>query len=114
LVPDVANQPSLKVDVASCVQLFDSSIMVVVMSTNEIEQLRRSHAMAPLAASAVDQLLATAAGLAAQRDAIAAVLAELPTAFGDVRNALNEMARIIAGHADRQADGGSDSSSPLG
>ena len=53
-------------------------------------------------------------GWPAQRDAIAAVLAELPTAFGDVRNALNEMARIIAGHADRQAAGGSDSSSPLG
>jgi hypothetical protein len=66
-----------------------------MLSTHEIESMRRSHAMAPLAPGHVCELIETCAVLAKERAEIAAVLAELPTSFRAVREALNTLQRLV-------------------
>lgn len=67
-----------------------------MLKVHEIEGLRRSNAMAPLAQSHVAELLDSCAAMAREREAIQSVLTELSAPFGDVRRALNELQRIIA------------------
>ena len=66
-----------------------------MLSGHEIEGLRRSHAMAPLSASHVSELLETCAELSRRQAAIAAVLADLPDSFGAVRAALNRLHELL-------------------
>lgn len=65
------------------------------MSSHEVESLRRSNAMAPLSQSHVAELLESCAQMAMERTAIAAILADLPDSFGAVREALNQLQRIV-------------------
>jgi hypothetical protein len=57
--------------------------------------MRRSHAMAPLSHSHVSELIDTCVELSRERQRIAAVVAELPDSFSEVRAALNELHRIL-------------------
>jgi hypothetical protein len=67
-----------------------------MLSSHEIESLRRSQAMSPLSTRHVNQLLDTCAEMARERTAIAELLASLPESFGEVRKALNELQRIVS------------------
>ena len=66
-----------------------------MLSSHEIESLRRSNAMAPLSQTQVAALLESYRQLAEDRAAIAAVLADLPESFAAVRDALNRLQRIV-------------------
>lgn len=66
-----------------------------VLASHEIESLRRSHAMAPLSASQVSELIETCDLLTTQREQIERVLSGLPESFAEVRAALNELHRIV-------------------
>jgi hypothetical protein len=59
------------------------------------EQLRRSHACAPLGRDGVTELLAIAGNLIEERRRIRAVLERLPQSFGEVRQLLNELIRTV-------------------
>jgi hypothetical protein len=61
----------------------------------EIESLRRSEAMAPLAREHVRELLDAAAQMARERREIARVLDDLPSSFAAVREALNRLSAIV-------------------
>jgi hypothetical protein len=66
-----------------------------MLSSYEIESLRRSNAMAPLSQSHVGELLDSCAQMAKERAAIVAVLADLPDSFAAVRAALNQLQQIV-------------------
>ena len=66
-----------------------------MLAPHEIESMRRSHAMAPLSQSHVVELIDTCVELSRERQKIAAVVAELPNSFSEVRAALNELHRIL-------------------
>ena len=68
----------------------------MALSVEGIEMLRRSHAMAPLRPDDVSQLLDSCAELAAEHRELIRVLRQLRHTFPAVRQALNEMATIIA------------------
>lgn len=68
-----------------------------MLRTHDIEGLRRSNAMAPLSQTHVCELIESCAAMAREREQIRAVLAELSSPFSDVRQALNEMQRILGG-----------------
>ena len=67
-----------------------------MLDVHDIEALRRSHAMAPLSAASIDELLETCAALARQRRQIAELLGELPASVAQLRHTLNQLARIVA------------------
>lgn len=71
-----------------------ATVAVVPMSVEEIEQLRRSKAIAPLSASHVDELLETAAELAHRQREINRVLASLTSRWPGVGAALNELSKL--------------------
>lgn len=66
-----------------------------MLAAHEIESMRRSHAMAPLSSSHVDELIETCAQLTREREQIARVLSGLPESFSELRAALNELHRIL-------------------
>lgn len=66
-----------------------------MLAPDEIESMRRSHAMAPLSATHVSELIDTCVQLAKEREQIAAVIGGLPDSFSEVRAALNELHRIL-------------------
>ena len=66
-----------------------------MLAPHDIESLRRSHAMAPLAPSQVVQLLETCQQMASERAEIVAVLEQLPDSFAEVRAALNQLHGIL-------------------
>jgi hypothetical protein len=66
-----------------------------MLQPHELETLRRSAAMAPLATARVDDLIDTCARLLEERRAIADVLAELPSTVGELRAALNRLHQIV-------------------
>jgi hypothetical protein len=68
----------------------------MALSVEEIEMLRRSHAMAPLRPDDVSHLLDSCAELAVERRELIRVLQQLRHTFPAVRQALNEMATIVA------------------
>jgi hypothetical protein len=80
----------------SCERQFDRAKIAPMLSVHEIESLRRSNAMAPLSQSHVGELIDSCAEMARERQAMAAVLADLPMSFAAVRTALNELQRIVA------------------
>ena len=59
------------------------------------EQLRRSAACAHLSRDQVSELIAIGATLVEERRRIGRVLDELPDCFGEVRDLLNDLARIV-------------------
>lgn len=67
-----------------------------MLASNEIESLQRSNAMAPLSQSHLQELLDSCAAMARERQAIVAVLADLPLSFAEVRKALNQLQQIVA------------------
>jgi hypothetical protein len=64
------------------------------MSVEQIESLRRSHAMSPLPNNQVAELLDTAAELARRQREISKVLQSLGSRWPGVRHALNELNRL--------------------
>jgi hypothetical protein len=66
-----------------------------VLSIHEIESMRRSAAMSSLSLDDQRRLLDACAQMAQERAQIAAVLAELPTSWRNVRAALNELQRLV-------------------
>jgi hypothetical protein len=88
---------ALSGSVGFCERLFDRAMIDAMLKSHEIEGLRRSNAMAPLSQSHVAGLLESCAAMAREREAIQSVLAELSPPFGDVRKALNDLQRIVAG-----------------
>jgi hypothetical protein len=79
-----------------CERAFDGAIIGEMLQSHEIESLRRSHAMAPLSAEHVGDLIDSCAQMAREREAIHAVLTGLASPFGDVRKALNDLQRIVS------------------
>jgi hypothetical protein len=73
-------------------RLFDTSR---VLSVHELENMRRSAAMSSLSIDDQRRLLDECAQMAQERVRIAAVLAELPTSWRNVRAALNELRRLV-------------------
>jgi hypothetical protein len=66
-----------------------------VMSLVDIEVTRRSAAMAPLPAETVNLLLTELHQHVAERERIVAILNDLPPTFGALREALNELHRLV-------------------
>jgi DNA-directed RNA polymerase subunit F len=66
-----------------------------MLRPHEIESMRRSHAMAPLSPSHVDELIESCAQLAREREQIARILSGLPESFSELRAALNELHRLV-------------------
>jgi hypothetical protein len=66
-----------------------------VLSIHEIESMRRSAAMSSLSLDDQRRFLGACAQMAQERAQIAAVLAELPTSWRNVRAALNELQRLV-------------------
>ena len=73
-----------------------AKIGVMPMSVEQIESLRRSHAMSALPSSQVAELLETAAELARQQREISKVLQSLGSRWPGVRHALNELNRLTS------------------
>jgi hypothetical protein len=66
-----------------------------MLTLHDVEGSRRSAAMAPLSRDETVRLLDTCTQLLRERSQIAEVLGRLPASFGDVREALNELQRIV-------------------
>jgi hypothetical protein len=73
--------------------LFDT---VVMMTVNDVESIRRSAVMAPLSSDEAFRVLEACDQLLRERARIAAVLADLPDSWANVRKVLNELQAIIA------------------
>lgn len=69
--------------------------MIAGVRPEDVERLRRSHAMAPLPVSEVERLLEQCAQMARERQQIAVLLAELPGTVGALRAALNKLHTIV-------------------
>jgi hypothetical protein len=69
--------------------------VAVVLTVEQVEQVRRSSAMAPLSRGEVDRLLESCAEMARERRQIAGILAQLPSNFAKVREALNLLREIV-------------------
>ena len=67
-----------------------------MMSLADIEQARRSAAMAPLSAATIERLLTELRALIVERQRIASILHDLPSTVGALRDALNELHRLVA------------------
>jgi hypothetical protein len=67
-----------------------------VMNLADIEVTKRSAAMAPLPPETVNLLLSELQQHVAERERILAVLSELPPTFGALREALNELHRLVS------------------
>jgi hypothetical protein len=65
------------------------------MTLAEIEVTRRSAAMAPLPPETVNQLLRELQQHVSERERIVAILNDLPSTFGALREALNELHRLV-------------------
>jgi hypothetical protein len=66
------------------------------LSVEQLEGLRRSHAMGSLPKSQVDELLETAVELARRQREISKVLYSLGTRWPSVRAALNELSKLTS------------------
>jgi len=73
--------------------MFDTEWM---LTSTDIEMMRRSAAMAPLSKTTIEDLLDECQRLLAERQRIASVLAELPMSMAALRSALNELHRIVS------------------
>ena len=66
-----------------------------VMTLSELEITRRSAAMAPLSQTDVNQLLEEMRVLLVERERVSAIVADLPSTMGSLREALNELHRLL-------------------
>ena len=66
----------------------------MALTVEQLEQLRRSAAMAPLSQTQVAEVLETATVLAAREREIAKILTSLSSRWPGVRHALNELAKL--------------------
>jgi hypothetical protein len=66
-----------------------------VMTLSELEITRRSAAMAPLSPTDVNQLLEEMRLLLVERERVSAIVADLPSTMGSLREALNELHRML-------------------
>jgi hypothetical protein len=66
-----------------------------MLTVHDLEVIRRSAAMAPLSRDEMTRLIDATVQLVRERSQIADVLGRLPASFGDVREALNELQRIV-------------------
>lgn len=73
-----------------------------MLSSEEVESLRRSQAMAPLGPHHVEMLLEACAQSARERRELAEIVAELRAVFPPVREVIGKMARLSASARDRQ------------
>ena len=72
--------------------MFDTETM---LTASELEIIRRSAAMAPLSKEEAFRLIESYGVLIKQRAQIAQVLTDLPTSWAAVRQALNELQRLV-------------------
>lgn len=72
--------------------MFDT---VKMLTVQDVESIRRSAAMAPLSNDEAFRVLEACDQLLRERARIAAVLADLPASFGEVRRVLNELQAIV-------------------
>ena len=72
--------------------MFDTLQMLTV---NDVDAIRRSAAMAPLSSDEAFRVLDACDQLLRERARIAAVLADLPASWANVRNVLNELQAIV-------------------
>ena len=70
-------------------------MVVEVLSKHDVEAVRRSNAMAPLSRSQVEELLETCDRLLREREALVALVRELPPTFESLRSSLNAVHRIL-------------------
>jgi hypothetical protein len=68
----------------------------IMLTTHDIEGLRRSAAMAPLSKNEALRVLDETDRLVRERAEIARLLADLPASFGAVRSTLNELQKLVA------------------
>lgn len=73
--------------------MFDNGAM---LTTHDVESIRRSAAMAPLSSDEAFRVLEACYQLLRERARIAAVLADLPASWGQVRKVLNELQAIVS------------------
>jgi len=66
-----------------------------MMTSGDVENVRRSAAMAPLSKSEVERVLKELDRLVKEREAIASVVANLPKSWVEVRSSLNELSRLL-------------------
>ncbi len=66
-----------------------------VMTLSELEITRRSAAMAPLSQIDVSRLLEEMRVLLVERERVSAIVADLPSTMGSLREALNELHRML-------------------
>jgi hypothetical protein len=66
------------------------------MTLAEIEQTRRSLAMAPLSKESVARMLDELRQHVEERERIATILRDLPPTVGALREALNELHKLVA------------------
>jgi hypothetical protein len=81
-----------------------------MLTVNDVDAIRRSAAMAPLSSDEANRVLEACDQLLRERARIAAVLADLPASWAQVRKVLNELQLIVAtprvqGFADSAYDG---------
>lgn len=60
--------------------------------------------MAPLSPGQVHELLETCDRLSREREALVAIVTELPSTFSSLRTALNSIHRLLAGEQDRAGE----------
>jgi hypothetical protein len=71
-------------------------MLTPVMTLPELEITRRSAAMAPLSPTAVNQLLEEMQHLLVERQRLSAIVTNLPPTMGSLRDALNELHRVLS------------------
>lgn len=79
-------------NVAVYEHLFDT---VLMLTTNDVESIRRSAAMASLSQAEAFRVLEACSQLLKERTQIASLLADLPASWSSVRNVLNELQAIV-------------------
>ena len=66
-----------------------------MLTANDVESIRRPAAMAPLSSDEAFRVLEACGQLLRERARIAAVLADLPASWANVRKVLNELQAIV-------------------
>jgi hypothetical protein len=66
-----------------------------MLTVNDVDAIRRSAAMAPLSSDEANRVLEACDQLLRERAKIAAVLADLPASWAQVRKTLNELQAIV-------------------
>ncbi len=68
-----------------------------MLTVNDIDAIRRSAAIAPLSSDEARRVLDACDELLRERARIAAVLADLPASWSNVRKVLNELHALVIG-----------------